>query len=78
MQSEWFELAACRGYGPDNFVRGPKSDYGSTRRLCGTCPVRGECLDFALADDSLTGLWGGTTDTERQQIRRSKVAVAVA
>jgi hypothetical protein len=36
--------------------------------------VRQECLDFALADDSLTGLWGGTTDTERQQIRLGKVA----
>jgi WhiB family transcriptional regulator, redox-sensing transcriptional regulator len=74
VRSEWFQLAACRGKGPNNFIRGPKSDYGSTRKLCATCPVRLECLDFALADDSLTGLWGGTTDTERQLVRRGKVA----
>jgi WhiB family transcriptional regulator, redox-sensing transcriptional regulator len=74
MRSEWFQLAACRGYGPDNFIRGPRSDYGSTRELCATCPVREECLQFALADESLTGLWGGTTDSERHQIRRRRVA----
>ena len=55
-------------------MRGPKSDYGSTRELCDTCPVRRECLEFALADESLTGLWGGTTDMERRLMRRRTVA----
>jgi hypothetical protein len=31
-------------------------------------------LEFALADESLTGLWGGTTDMERRLIRRLRVA----
>jgi WhiB family redox-sensing transcriptional regulator len=44
------------------------------RELCATCPVRVECLEYALADESLTGLWGGTTDTERRMIRRRRVA----
>jgi WhiB family transcriptional regulator, redox-sensing transcriptional regulator len=74
MMSEWHQEAACRGRGPNAFVRGPKSDYGSTRELCETCPVRVECLEFALADESLTGLWGGTTDMERRLIRRRSVA----
>ena len=74
MLSQWHLRAACRGQGPEEFVRGPRSDYGTTRELCATCPVRRECLDFALADGSLTGLWGGTTDTERRQIRRRRVA----
>jgi WhiB family redox-sensing transcriptional regulator len=36
--------------------------------------VRAECLDYALSDESLTGLWGGTTDMERRMIRRRRVA----
>ena len=74
MLSQWHLRAACRGQGPEEFVRGPKADYSTTRELCTTCPVRRECLDFALADESITGLWGGTTDRERRQIRRLRVA----
>jgi WhiB family transcriptional regulator, redox-sensing transcriptional regulator len=44
------------------------------RALCEGCPVRQECLETALADDSLVGLWGGTTDAERREIRRGRVA----
>ena len=74
MLSEWHKMAACRGQGPADFVRGPKSDYGAIRELCETCPVRRQCLEYALADESLTGLWGGTTDMERRVIRRRRVA----
>ncbi len=74
MLSQWYLQAACRGQGPQEFVRGPKADYGDIRELCESCPVRLECLEFALADDSITGLWGGTSDTERKMIRRRRVA----
>ena len=72
MLAECHRQAACRGQGPDAFVRGPKSDYRATRELCETCPVRRACLDFALADETLTGLWGGTTNIERRLIRRRR------
>ena len=72
MSSEWHLRAACRGQGPEDFIRGPKSDYGKTRELCAACPVRKPCLEYALRDDWLTGLWGGTTDGERRKIRRGR------
>ncbi len=44
---------SCRGQGPDDFVRGPRSDYGQTRKLrrrlqkrggwCSTIGRRGYC-----------------------------------
>ncbi len=68
---EWHQQALCRGEGAAMFVRGPKADYGRLRAICGACPVRDECLSFALADDSLIGLWGGTTDAERREMRRA-------
>jgi WhiB family redox-sensing transcriptional regulator len=70
----WHQHAACRGMGHGAFVRGEKADYGPTRELCGGCPVRQECLEAALADDSLVGLWGNTTERERREIRRRRVA----
>jgi WhiB family redox-sensing transcriptional regulator len=66
----WHERAACLGMGLGAFVRSEKADYGATRELCASCPVRQECLGTALADDSLVGLWGGTTEREQREMRR--------
>lgn len=41
--------------------------------ICGTCVVRDECLDYALAAPGHfpeVGIWGGTTDEQRKQLRR--------
>jgi WhiB family transcriptional regulator, redox-sensing transcriptional regulator len=71
----WHQRAVCRGVvGPSDYVRGPKADYEAVRALCVDCPVRQECLEVALADDSLVGLWGGTTELERRALRRARVA----
>lgn len=35
------------------------------KRLCGTCPVRTECLDYANDNDEREGIWGGMTPQER-------------
>jgi WhiB family redox-sensing transcriptional regulator len=57
----------------ENFVIGRGQQF-SRRDLCDECPVRQECLEVALADESLQGLWSGTTEIERRQIRRGRVA----
>lgn len=42
------------------------------KRVCDSCPVAAECLDFALGfsvhDDH--GVWGGLTRIERRKLRR--------
>ena len=35
--------------------------------LCGPCPVKRECLEYALLYKE-HGIWGGTTETDRDQI----------
>ncbi len=71
---QWHRQAACRGMGTSGFVKSTGGAYGVTRRECARCPVRQECLDFALADESIVGLWGGTSDAERRELRRRAVA----
>ena len=70
----WHRQAACRGLGASGFVKSTGGAYGATRRECARCPVRQECLDYALADESIVGLWGGTSDAERRELRRRAVA----
>jgi Transcription factor WhiB len=41
---------------------------------CAECPVRTECLRYALADPDLVGVWGGTTGAMRRDMRASQGA----
>ena len=66
----WHQGAECRGRVTARFVQGPGTGYGDLRIL-ERCPVREECLEAALADPDLQGLWGGTNDRERRQLRRA-------
>jgi WhiB family transcriptional regulator, redox-sensing transcriptional regulator len=66
----WHRQAACRGVGVSIFVAGMGGQYEELpRQLCARCPVRRDCLESALADGSLQGFWGGTTPSERKQMR---------
>lgn len=42
------------------------------KKYCQECPVRAECLAFALANREEYGIWGGLTVRERQKIWRRK------
>ena len=72
----WQEDAMCRGRGTKLFFSGAAETTEKARVVCGTCSVREECLAFALADSSLVGVFGGTTEGERREMRRRGSAVA--
>jgi len=72
----WHRWAACRGQGTDAFIAGRGGNYRPARTMCAECSVRAECLEAALADDELVGLWGGTTEKERARMRRATEVLA--
>lgn len=84
--TDWRDRAACRDEDPELFF--PVSDVGPGARqtaeaktVCGRCPVRRECLDFALDNGLDYGIFGGTTERERREIkvaRRSSDAAEAA
>lgn len=43
----------------------------AARRLCAVCPVREACLEHALVWED-AGVWGGTSEKERNRIRRER------
>jgi WhiB family transcriptional regulator, redox-sensing transcriptional regulator len=66
----WQRDALGRGRGTEAFFRSPKADHRAVKVVCRACPVREECLAYALADETLQGVWGGTTERERREMRR--------
>lgn len=41
------------------------------KAVCAVCPVRPECLDYALTHDE-HGVWGGLSRKERNDLRRQQ------
>jgi WhiB family transcriptional regulator, redox-sensing transcriptional regulator len=75
---KWQEMALCAGHpDPDMWFRGkggfPNPGYSrEAKQICGACPVRAECLEYALEVKEDFGLWGGATAKERKEIRRER------
>ena len=74
---DWRDLAACRDTDPDLFfpvgTTGPAIDQiESAKAVCRQCPVMDACLEFALASNQESGVWGGTSEEERREIRRAR------
>jgi WhiB family redox-sensing transcriptional regulator len=38
------------------------------KRICAECPVRSECLDYALSIREPHGIWGGLNESERSTL----------
>jgi WhiB family redox-sensing transcriptional regulator len=67
----WQERATCRGQGHDGFIiESRRAPSAAGLAMCGRCLVREDCLAFAIEHEDVTGIWGGTTERERREIRR--------
>ena len=66
----WQAQAACRGMDTALFfpTRGELVPP-AVRAACGSCPVRAECLDAGMSEN---GIWAGTSERERQRLRREQ------
>lgn len=42
------------------------------RPLCNSCEFKNPCLQYALANPDVHGIWGGFTEWERVRIRKIK------
>ena len=79
----WAERALCAQADGDAWFpdKGQSDLAAAAKRICGHCPVRAPCLDYALSGADTwggiaTGIWGGTTPQERDRLRRQRKAVA--
>lgn len=66
----WMEYGVCRQVDPELWhpEKGRGDSSQAARAICGRCPVRVECLEYALAQPGIMGIFGGTTESQRRRI----------
>jgi WhiB family redox-sensing transcriptional regulator len=68
----WMTAAACTGVDPDLFFPARGASTDDAKAVCRSCPVRLQCLEYALANGEKCGVWGGLSERERRRIRRDR------
>ena len=76
IEAEWMLTAKCRGVDPVEFFPSDGSGVDRAQRVCGDCPVRVDCLEYALSNRIEHGVWGGTSERERRRILRARRELA--
>jgi WhiB family redox-sensing transcriptional regulator len=66
----WQRRAACRGKGCDPWFATTREAEDAARAVCEPCPVRRECLAYALSSPELAGIWAGTDERDRRRLKR--------
>ena len=81
---EWQDRALCRQLPVDEFFDMENSRGGrreeqerKAKSVCRRCPVIDACLRHALAAEDF-GVWGGTTASERAEMRLRRVPLRAA
>lgn len=41
----------------------------AAKRICDSCPLKFKCLEYAMVNPQ-TGIWGGTTESQRYNLSR--------
>jgi WhiB family redox-sensing transcriptional regulator len=72
---DWRERAACINQNPELFF--PTGITGTAllqleqaKRVCESCPVREDCLRWAMELGQDYGVWGGVSEEERRSLKR--------
>ena len=67
----WQTDALCSQTDPEAFFPEKGGSTRDAKRICSSCDVRGECLEYALNNDERFGIWGGLSERERRKLKRS-------
>lgn len=72
---EWADRGLCRAHPEFDWALDEAAEASAEcRELCRRCPVRVECLVWAL-EAGENGVWAGTTRSQRNQLRSLRLRV---
>ena len=80
----WQLQAACRGPQSEVFFPPSQSERKHDRlererrakAICGICPVRSDCLSYAMEIRESHGIWGGLSESERKSMLERPLAAS--
>lgn len=67
----WQERGLCAQTDPEAFFPEKGGSTREAKRVCLSCDVRSECLEYALANDERFGIWGGLSERERRRLKKA-------
>ena len=70
---DWQERALCAQTDPEAFFPEKGGSTREAKRVCLSCEVRVECLEYALENDERFGIWGGLSERERRRLKKQAV-----
>lgn len=73
VDERWRKRAACRDLDPDLFFVEQGQAADRARDICDEqCPVRVDCLEYAISAREEFGIWGGMNKDERRRFQRNR------
>ncbi len=74
LDQDWRALALCAEHDPDLWFAPGAIEHTQAKSICRKCPVRADCLGYAMTAPVDHGVWGGLTERERRRRRREAAA----
>lgn len=72
-EEEWQERALCAQTDPEAFFPEKGGSTREAKKICLSCEVRVECLEYALENDERFGIWGGLSERERRRLKKGVI-----
>lgn len=66
----WQTDALCAQTDPEAFFPEKGGSTRDAKKICTSCEVRTQCLEYALENDERFGIWGGLSERERRKLRK--------
>ena len=66
----WQADALCAQTDPEAFFPEKGGSTRDAKRVCASCEVRDQCLEYALQNGERFGIWGGLSERERRKLKR--------
>lgn len=78
---DWRQFSSCKDEDPEMFFpagvgRRFDAQVEEAQQVCRPCPVREQCLEWALNARQDTGVWGGLSEQERRRIHKRRPSIA--
>lgn len=70
----WQTDSLCAQTDPEAFFPEKGGSTRDAKKICQSCEVKAQCLDYALHNDERFGIWGGLSERERRKLRKRNTA----
>ena len=70
VQLSWQADSLCAQTDPEAFFPEKGGSTRDAKKICASCDVRAQFLEYALQNDERFGIWGGLSERERRKLRK--------